>query len=96
MGKLILHTLSKRPLLLRNSLLEHLKSVTTTTDNVIRMQLCLAMADLILLMPEWNNAVHELMQKLADASQVYDLYFMLTISVVDPDWSNPDPDPGWP
>ena len=47
-------------------MLEHLKSVTTTTDTVIRTQLCLAMADLILLMPEWKEAVPELMQKLSE------------------------------
>ena len=32
---------------------------------VIVTQLCLAMADLILLMPEWTNALSELMAKLS-------------------------------
>jgi len=64
---------------LRNSLLEHLKSVTGSTDTVIRTQLCLAMADLILLMPEWKNAVPELMQKLSEIESMLTLLEVLML-----------------
>jgi len=53
---------------LRNSLLEHLTGVTPGTSQVIVTQLCLAMADLILLMPEWTNALSELMSRLSGSS----------------------------
>jgi len=64
---------------LRNSLFDHLQAVTASTDTVIRTQLCLAMADLILLMPEWSNAVPELMQKLADMSKILTLLEVLML-----------------
>lgn len=64
---------------LRNSLLEHLKSVTGSTDSTIRTQLCLAMADLILLMPEWDNAIQELMQKLSSSNQLLPLLEVLML-----------------
>jgi len=50
---------------LRSSLMTHLTSLTPTTSQVIITQLCLAMADLILLMPEWNTALSELMSALS-------------------------------
>ena len=46
---------------LRTSLMNHLTQLTSSTRQVIKTQLCLAMADLILLMPEWNSALSELM-----------------------------------
>ena len=49
---------------LRTSLLSHLTQLTSTTSHVIVTQLCLAMADLILLMPEWSTALSELMSTL--------------------------------
>jgi len=49
---------------LRDSLLEHVSAVTPTTSNVIVTQLCLAVADLILLMPDWKNAVQDLLARL--------------------------------
>ncbi|XP_023333907.1 transportin-3 isoform X1 [Eurytemora carolleeae] len=64
---------------LRNSLLEHLRAITGTTDTVIRTQLCLAMADLILLMPEWKEAVPELMQKLSEPNQILTLLEVLML-----------------
>ena len=63
----------------RNSLLEHLRAITGTTDTVIRTQLCLAMADLILLMPEWKEAVPELMQKLSEPNQILTLLEVLML-----------------
>ena len=49
---------------LRTSLLTHLTGLTPATGQVIVKQLCLAMADLILLMPEWSTALSELMTAL--------------------------------
>jgi len=48
---------------LRSSLLTNLTKLTGSSQ-VIVTQLCLAMADLILLMPEWNTALQELMTAL--------------------------------
>ena len=42
-----------------------------------RTQLCLAMADLILLMPEWKNSVPELMQKLSDSPRFVAFFDLL-------------------
>jgi len=50
---------------LRNSLMDHLTTLTPATSQVIVTQLCLAMADLIILMPEWTDALAELMAKLS-------------------------------
>ena len=50
---------------LRNSLMDHLTTLTPATSQVIVTQLCLAMADLIILMPEWPDALAELMAKLS-------------------------------
>eukprot|EP00088_Acartia_fossae_P042626 TRINITY_DN4480_c0_g1_i2.p1 TRINITY_DN4480_c0_g1~~TRINITY_DN4480_c0_g1_i2.p1 ORF type:complete len:953 (-),score=229.01 TRINITY_DN4480_c0_g1_i2:485-3304(-) len=64
---------------LRNSLLDHLRAVTGATDTAIRTQLCLAMADLILLMPEWKNSVPELMTKLNSMSTMLTLLEVLMV-----------------
>jgi transportin-3 len=45
---------------LHTSLMVHLTILSPTTSQVIIAQLCLAMADLILLMPEWSTALPEL------------------------------------
>ena len=49
---------------LRTSLLTHLTQLNPGTSGKIVTQLCLAMADLILLMPEWTTALAELMSTL--------------------------------
>jgi len=64
---------------LRNSLLEHLRAITGSTDTAIRTQLCLAMADLILLMPEWKNSVPELMTKMNSMSTMLTLLEVLMV-----------------
>lgn len=55
---------------LRSSLMTHLTSLSPTTSQVIITQLCLAMADLILLMPEWNTALSELMAALSTSHTI--------------------------
>ena len=49
---------------LRDSLLEHIQGVDEQTNAVIVTQLSLALADLVLQMPEWRNAVPDLVAKL--------------------------------
>jgi hypothetical protein len=43
-------------------LLDHVSSIDERTSMVIVTQLCLALADLVLVMPEWPRAVDELIQ----------------------------------
>lgn len=50
---------------LKDSLLQHVDGVDETTSAIIVTQLCLALADLILQMPEWKDAVPELMARYA-------------------------------
>ena len=49
---------------LRSSLMSHLTSLGPGTKQVILTQLCLAMADLVLLMSDWSSPVSELMSGL--------------------------------
>lgn len=52
---------------LRDSLIEHLLNIDEKIEQMspaILTQLCLAMADLILLMPEWKGAVNDIMIRL--------------------------------
>ena len=49
-------------LIQQESLLEHVSSIDERTSSVIVTQLCLALADLILVMPDWPHAVDELIQ----------------------------------
>ena len=49
---------------LRDSLFEHLLNVDEHMSPAIITQLSVAMADLILLMPEWKGAVNDLMMRL--------------------------------
>ena len=49
---------------LRSSLMSHLTSLGSGTKQVILTQLCLAMADLVLLMSDWSSPVSELMSAL--------------------------------
>lgn len=50
---------------LRDSLIAHIGQINNDTDPVIVTQLCLAMADLALLMSSWDNPVLELIEKLS-------------------------------
>ena len=52
---------------LRDSLLDHVANVTAGTSNVIVTQLCLAVADLVLLMPSWSSPVQDLLTRLGQA-----------------------------
>ena len=49
---------------LRDSLLDHLQNVDEQTSPAILTQLSLALADLVLLMPEWKNAISDIMNRL--------------------------------
>lgn len=49
---------------LRDSLLEHLQNVDDQTSPAILTQLSLALADLVLLMPEWKGAVNDILTRL--------------------------------
>jgi transportin-3 len=48
---------------LRDSLISHIEHVTIDTDVSIIKQLCLALADLILLMPSWQKPIEQLIEK---------------------------------
>ena len=49
---------------LRDSLMEHLQNVDDQTSPAILTQLSLALADLVLLMPEWKGAVNDILNRL--------------------------------
>lgn len=50
---------------LRDSLIAHISQVTIDTSPIIVTQLCLALADLALLMVQWNDPVRDLIEKLS-------------------------------
>lgn len=50
---------------LRDSLIVHISQITTETNPIIVTQLCLALADLALLMSSWPDPVHDLIAKLS-------------------------------
>lgn len=50
---------------LRDSLITHISQITIDTNTIIVTQLCLALADLALLMGQWNNPVNDLVGQLA-------------------------------
>jgi transportin-3 len=47
---------------LRNSLLEHISHITNDTNQIIVTQLCLALADLTLLMASWQKPIPDLLE----------------------------------
>lgn len=49
---------------LRDSLITHITQINDETDITIVTQLCLALADLVLLMSAWKNPIGELIEKL--------------------------------
>lgn len=64
---------------LRESLMNHVCQITAETELVIVTQLCLALADLALLMTEWKTPVLELIKKLSlDDKTMYPLVVTLT------------------
>lgn len=50
---------------LRDSLIVHISQITAETNPIIVTQLCLALADLALLMSSWPDPVHDLIAKLS-------------------------------
>lgn len=64
---------------LRDSLIVHIGQINNDTDPVIVTQLCLAMADLSLLMSSWDNPVLELIEKLSgNQSTLWPLIVIIT------------------
>lgn len=51
---------------LRDSLIAHISQITNDTNPIIVTQLCLALADLTLLMGTWQNPVRDLIEKLSN------------------------------
>lgn len=65
---------------LRDSLIAHVSSVSMETDSVIVTQLCLAVADLALLMASWKQPVIDLLDLLSPQPQsVWPLLEILTL-----------------
>lgn len=63
---------------LRNSLLEHISQINEDTNTVIVTQLCLALADLILQMPTWQQASLDLISRFS-RSNMWPLLEILTV-----------------
>lgn len=65
---------------LRDSLVAHISQINGETDPVIVTQLCLALADLALLMATWQNPVLELMEKLSPhPNSIWPLIVVVTL-----------------
>lgn len=65
---------------LRDSLLEHISHITSETNPIIVTQLCLALADLILLMSAWRHPIANLMEQLSsNPNSVTALIVILTL-----------------
>lgn len=65
---------------LRDSLIAHISQINNDTDPVIVTQLCLALADLALLMAAWNNPVLELIEKLSgNPNTLWPLIVIITL-----------------
>lgn len=63
---------------LRNSLLDHISQINEATSSVIVTQLCLALADLALQMPSWNNPTLDLISKFSHTN-IWPLLEILTV-----------------
>ena len=48
---------------LKESLMQHVSNIDESTNSIIVTQLSLALVDLLLQMPDWQNAVPELLQR---------------------------------
>lgn len=65
---------------LRDSLVEHISQITSETDRTISTQLCLALADLALLMSSWQNPILELIEKLSgNPNGIWPLILVITL-----------------
>lgn len=65
---------------LRDSLVEHISQITSETDRMIVTQLCLALADLALLMSSWQNPILELIEKLSgNPNSIWPLIVVITL-----------------
>lgn len=65
---------------LRDSLIVHISQITTDTSRVIVTQLCLALADLALLMPTWQSPVLSLIEKLSvNSNTIWPLLVVITL-----------------
>lgn len=65
---------------LRDSLVVHISQITNETDAIIVTQLCLALADLALLMSSWQNPVMELIEKLSgNPASIWPLIVIITL-----------------
>lgn len=63
---------------LRDSLITHIAQITDDTEPTIVTQLCLALADLVLLMSAWSNPIGELIEKLsAQPATIWPLIIIL-------------------
>ncbi|KAF5284574.1 hypothetical protein FQR65_LT02400 [Abscondita terminalis] len=63
---------------LRDSLLEHISQINENTNTVIVTQLCLALADLALQMPTWNQPIYDLVNKFSN-THTWPLLEILTV-----------------
>ncbi|KAK4886164.1 hypothetical protein RN001_002435 [Aquatica leii] len=63
---------------LRDSLLEHISQINENTNTVIVTQLCLALADLALQMPTWNQPIYDLVNKFSH-THTWPLLEILTV-----------------
>lgn len=65
---------------LRDSLLMHIAQITPQTERVIVTQLCLALSDLVLLMPSWQNPILNLIDQLSQSpTSIWPLLEILTL-----------------
>lgn len=65
---------------LRDSLIAHISQITSDTDRLIVTQLCLALADLALLMSSWQNPILELIEKLSgNSNSIWPLIVVITL-----------------
>lgn len=62
---------------LRDSLLEHIHSIDNETNPIIVTQLCLAMANLILIMSDWKNPIEFLLQKFSAKSESFQPFIII-------------------
>ncbi|XP_031340028.1 transportin-3-like isoform X1 [Photinus pyralis] len=63
---------------LRDSLLDHISQINEHTDTVIVTQLCVALADLVLQMPNWTQPLYDLINKFSQTN-VWPLLEILTV-----------------
>lgn len=76
------HNLSELPqdahISLRDSLVSHLEQTSSENNSAILTQLCLALADLALQMPSWQNCINDLIKSFSNKNH-YALLEILTV-----------------